>query len=123
MDADAGERLKVRVEFADDAGHAESLTSAATGPVEAAPRPNTLAEGAPTIAGKARVGGTLSASTSGIADADGLADAVFAYQWRRGGADIRGATGSRLHGGGRRRGRTAQGAGRVRGRRRQRRRA
>ena len=36
MDADTGERLKVRVQFTDDAGNAERLTSAATGPVAAA---------------------------------------------------------------------------------------
>ena len=94
VDADAGERLKVRVNFTDDAGHAESLTSAATGPVEAAAQANTPAQGRPAIAGTARVGETLSASTSGISDADGLDNAEFAYQWIRGGADIPGATGA-----------------------------
>ena len=93
-DADEGERLKVRVEFTDDAGNAERLTSAATDPVEAAPRANTPAEGRPAISGTARVGETLTASTSGVSDADGLANAVFRYQWIRGGADISGATGS-----------------------------
>ncbi len=92
VDADEGERLKVRVQFTDDAGNAERLTSAATGPVAAA-RPNTPATGAPTIAGTARVGETLTASTSGIADADGLANAAFAYRWIRGDADISGARG------------------------------
>ena len=91
VDADEGERLKVRVQFTDDAGNAERLTSAATGPVAA--RPNTPATGAPTIAGTARVGETLTASTSGIADADGLANAAFAYRWVRGDADISGARG------------------------------
>ena len=94
VEADLGERLKVRVAFADDAGNEESLTSAATDAVEAAPRANTPAEGAPAIRGKARVGGTLTASTSGVSDADGLANAVFRYQWLRGGADIPGATGA-----------------------------
>ena len=37
---------------------------------------------------------TLTASVSGIADADGLDHANFAYQWIRGSADIEGATGS-----------------------------
>ena len=55
---------------------------------------NTPAEGAPAIAGEAHVGGTLTASTSGITDADGLENATFAYQWIRGGAEIPGATGS-----------------------------
>ena len=36
----------------------------------------------------------LTASTSGISDADGLDNASFAYQWIRTGADIGGATGS-----------------------------
>ena len=94
VDADAGERLKVRVAFEDDAGNAESLTSAATDAVEAAPRANTPAEGAPAIAGTARVGEALTASTSGVSDADGLANAVFRHQWIRGGADISGATGA-----------------------------
>ena len=93
-DADEGERLKVRVAFADDAGNAERLTSAATDAVEAAPRANTPAEGAPAIRGKARVGEALTASTSGVTDADGLDNAVFAHQWLRGGADIPGATGA-----------------------------
>ena len=53
---------------------------------------NAPAEGAPTIAGTPRVGGTLSASTSGITDADGLDDARFAYQWLRNDTDIQGAT-------------------------------
>ena len=92
-DADEGERLKVRVAFEDDAGHTESLTSAATGPVEAAPRANAPAEGRPEIAGTARVGETLTVSTSDISDADGLDDAVFRYQWIRGDRDIGGATG------------------------------
>ena len=92
-DADEGERLKVRVAFEDDAGHTESLTSAATGPVEAAPRANAPAEGRPEIAGTARVGETLTVSTSDISDADGLEDAVFRYQWIRGDRDIGGATG------------------------------
>ena len=94
VEADLGEWLKARVEFTDDAGNEESLTSAATDAVEAAPRANTPAEGAPAIRGKARVGEALTASTSGVADADGLDNATFAYQWLRGGADIPGATGA-----------------------------
>ena len=83
-DADEGERLKVRVDFTDDAGNRESLTSAATDAVEAAPRANSPAQGRPEIRGTARVGETLTVSTSGISDADGLEDAAFAYQWIRG---------------------------------------
>ena len=42
--ADEGERLKVRVSFTDDAGHEESLTSAATDAVTAAPESGSAAE-------------------------------------------------------------------------------
>ena len=88
---DQGQTIKVRVSFTDDRGHQESRTSDATGAVEA--KPNNPATGAPTIDGTAQVGETLTADTSGIADADELTNAVFAYQWLRGDADIPGATG------------------------------
>ena len=42
---------------------------------------NNPATGAPTILGRVRVDETLTAGTSAIADADGLDDAVFRYQW------------------------------------------
>ena len=92
--ADEGTRLTVRVSFTDDAGNEESLTSAATDAVTAAPELNTAAAGAPAIGGTAQVGEALTASTSGISDADGLDDASFAYQWIRTDTDIGGATGS-----------------------------
>ena len=79
--ADLGTTLKVRVSFTDDASNAETLTSAATAPVAAAP--NTPATGAPTITGTAQVGQTLTASTTGIADADGLTSPGYTYQWIR----------------------------------------
>ncbi len=44
---------------------------------------NIPATGAPTISGTARVGETLTASTAGIADANGLTGAVYSYQWIR----------------------------------------
>ena len=44
---------------------------------------NTQATGQPTISGVARVGATLTASTSGIMDDDGLTSATYAYQWLR----------------------------------------
>ena len=74
-------------------GRALSETVAATvaGP-DGAPA-NAPAEGAPTIRGTARVGETLSTSTSGISDADGVDNATFAYQWIRTGTDIQGAAG------------------------------
>ena len=44
---------------------------------------NTPATGAPIISGTAQVGETLTVDTTGIADADGLTDATFSYQWIR----------------------------------------
>ena len=43
----------------------------------------TAATGAPTITGTAQVGETLTASTTGIADADGLTSPTYTYQWIR----------------------------------------
>ena len=77
--ADEGKTIKVQVSFTDDAGNDESVTSEATAAVAA--RPNSAATGAPTISGTAQVGQMLTASTSGISDSDGLADAIFTYQW------------------------------------------
>ena len=39
--------------------------------------------GGPTISGTAQVGQTLTADTTAIVDADGITEAVFAYQWIR----------------------------------------
>ena len=104
--ADEGKVIKVTVSFTDDAGNAETLTSAATTAV--APiggttnslqrsdqedvQENSAATGAPTIGGTAQVGESLTASTSDISDADGLANASFTYQWLAADADIDGAT-------------------------------
>ena len=90
--SEQGKAIKVRVTFTDDAGHEESVTSAATATVAA--RPNSPATGAPTITGTAQVSETLTVGTSGIADADGLTNASFAYRWVAGESDISGATGS-----------------------------
>ena len=96
VDADEGQTIKVKVSFTDDAGNEETLTSTATGSVAA--RPNTSATGRPTISGTARVGDTLTADTTGIADADGLTNVSYGYQWvandGTSDADIGGATGS-----------------------------
>ena len=43
--------------------------------------PNSAATGVPTISGTAQVGGTLTAATTAIADADGLTNASYTYQW------------------------------------------
>ena len=58
------------------------------------PPSNSAATGAPAIDGTAQVGETLAAATSDIADADGLANATFTYQWLADDAEISGATGS-----------------------------
>ena len=96
VDADEGKTIKVQVTFTDDAGHEETLTSTATASVEA--RPNSPATGAPTISGTVQVRETLTASTSGIADTDGLTNVSYSYQWIRidgsTDTDIQDATGS-----------------------------
>ena len=59
---------------------------------------NSPATGAPSITGTAQAGQTLTASTTGIDDPDGLDDATFSFQWVRNDgtsdSDIAGATGS-----------------------------
>ena len=42
---------------------------------------NSPATGSPTISGPAQVGQTLTASTTGITDTDGLTNASYSYQW------------------------------------------
>ena len=93
-DADVGKAITVQVSFTDDAGNDETLTSAATDAVAAALASNNPATGAPTISGTAQVGETLTADTSDIADADGLDDVSFTYQWLADDTEIAGATGS-----------------------------
>ena len=96
VEADQGKYLRVRVNFQDDDGNAETVTSDATGPVSA--EANASATGQPTISGTAQVGGELTAGTSGISDGNGLTTVSYSYQWLRGetasaaGEDISGAT-------------------------------
>ncbi len=86
--ADEGKAISVAVSFTDGAGNAESVTSSPTAAVTA--KPNSAATGVPSISGTVQVGETLTAGTSGIADADGLG--VFAYQWSGDSSAISGAT-------------------------------
>ena len=90
--ADEGKNIKVRVTFTDDGGTEETLVSDATDAVNTAPT------GLPAISGTAQVGETLTASADEIADADGLENATFAYQWLSNNGetdtDIEGATDS-----------------------------
>ena len=96
VEADQGKYVRVRVNFQDDDGNAETATSDARGPVAA--EPNVAATGQPTISGTAQVGGELTAGTSGISDGNGLTTVSYSYQWLRGetaaaaGEDISGAT-------------------------------
>ena len=75
-----GLAIKVKVFYTDDRGHTETLTSAATEVVAAAP-PNSDPTGLPTISGTPQVGETLTADTSAIDDADGLTNVSYRYQW------------------------------------------
>ena len=94
--ADAGKTVTVRVSFTDDAGNAETVTSAATAAVAATSqqqqyKPNNQATGQPIIRGTVQVGKTLTVDTSRIADEDGMSNAVFAYLWFANGSAIVGA--------------------------------
>ena len=84
----------MRVIVTDDAENETTLTSEATDAVAAAPQPDSPATGQPTISGTARVGEMLTADTSGIADADGLTNVTYGYQWLGDDTDIAGATSS-----------------------------
>ena len=57
-------------------------------------RANSPATGGPGITGTVQAGETLTATTGGIEDEDGLTGAVFTYQWVRSGTDIEGAASS-----------------------------
>ena len=88
---DRDSAISVSVSFTDDAGNEEELTSYWV-PVFSSP--NSPPTGAPTIGGTAQVGETLTASTSGVADQDGLSSVAYQHQWLADGVDIAGATGS-----------------------------
>ena len=62
--------------------------------VQLAPAPNVAATGVPVVAGAVRVGETLVVDTSGIADADGMAGAVFTFLWLADGVAVAGAAGA-----------------------------
>ena len=79
VEADFDKAVKVRVIFNDDDDNEETLTSEPTAAVAA--KPNSPATGAPTISGTVRVGEILTAHTSDIADADGMSNAEFGFNW------------------------------------------
>ena len=90
--AEQGKAITVTVTFTDAEGNPETLTSDPTR--EVAAKPNTQATGQPTISGTVRVGETLTADVTGIADEDGLDNVTFSYQWMADDANKQDATGS-----------------------------
>ena len=85
---DLGNYIKVRVNFTDNAGNEETLTSVATTAVEASP--NKTPTGAPFLSGMAETGQALKVLVFGIRDANGMRHATlyyqyatFSYQWIR----------------------------------------
>ena len=124
---DEGHVLMVVVTFTDDAGNEESLSSRQV-EVSAAQEgeskdsgkgggerqvSNTPATGSPGIDGSPVVGQALTATTSDIGDANGIADAVFAYHWLADGCGDRGRGVVDLHRGLQRAGQGHQGHGDI----------
>jgi nitrous oxide reductase accessory protein NosL len=87
-DADVGALITVTASYIDGQGTAESVSSAAVGPVA---NVNDVPTGTVTISGTATEDQTLTASNT-LADDDGLGP--ISYQWNRGGVPIVGATAS-----------------------------
>lgn len=88
-DADVGATLSVRIRYTDGHGTLESLTSSSTAVVTGI---NDNPVGLPVIQGTIREDQTLTASTVGVSDADGLG--AISYQWLRNGSAISGANSS-----------------------------
>ena len=90
---DRDSAIKVRVDFTDDGGNYETLTSFA---LLILPPVNTPATGAPAVNGTVRVGEKLTVDTYAVSDDDGMTNAAFTYQWIRSdgatGTDIEDAT-------------------------------
>ena len=107
--AQIGRRLRVVATVVDNLGASSTLTSALTAEVAASPPPNTnvAATGTPVVtdavagvalAGRPRVNEQLGVDTTPIADANGMTNVVFNFQWQRSAngvifTDIPGATG------------------------------
>ena len=75
---DRDSAIRVIVSYTDDDGNDETLSSYW---LLVLTPPNNPPTGAPTISGDPQVGETLTADTSSIADADGLTNASYSYQW------------------------------------------
>ena len=77
LDAGATYQVKVRARYDDNkrSRWSDAVSGQTTAPT------NTAATGQPTITGNARVRETLTATTSNIADDNGLTNASFTFQW------------------------------------------
>ena len=100
-DVEPGVLYVYRVKGVDFVGYAQEASEPVeirTAAPDSPPVGNSPASGAPAISGTAQVGETLTVDTSGIADADGLTNTTFSYQWLSsegtGYSEIVGATGS-----------------------------
>ena len=98
----AGAEYNIRVIAANETGNSQPsnvITYTRPSPSSQQQAANSPATGGPGIQGSPRTGETLTATTSGIADLDGMTGAAFAYQWIRHDpaaetdTDIEGATG------------------------------
>lgn len=87
VDSDVGTQLRVVIRYTDAQGTQETLTSVST---DAIANVNDEATGRPEIQGNAVEDQLLTATTSSLADNDGLG--AFLYQWLRDGVAISGAT-------------------------------
>ncbi len=95
-----GVEYTVRVLATNNAGNGPLSTDAAATPAavpEEPPEPvNNAPTGLPTISGTPQVDQTLTASTSGIGDQDGLENVSYSHQWLADGSTLEGATGTTL---------------------------
>ena len=90
----------VRVHATNDAGSgpvsADAQATPAAAPEEPTAPMNHAPTGLPTISGTPEVDQTLTASTSGIGDQDGIQNVSYSHQWLADGSTLDGATGATL---------------------------